>query len=111
MRKLLRLSLLLGLLVLLALPAAAESAMSTLPFSTWELEQLSGFLNTAGDYAHSLCGQGQAFTERQKRELRQLSDAAGDFSGTLLELRQNLEDRKLQMDKEKAGKKLGQKDE
>ena len=34
-----------------ACAAAAESAMSTLPFSTWELEQLSGFLNTAGDYA------------------------------------------------------------
>ncbi len=78
--------------------AAAESALSTLPFSTWELEQLSAFLNTAGDYAHSLCGQGQPFTQRQKRELGQLSAAAGDFSSTLLELRQQLEDRELSMD-------------
>lgn len=78
--------------------AAAESALSTLPFSTWELEQLSAFLNTAGDYTHSLCGQGQAFTERQQRDLRQLSDAAGDFSHTLLDLRQNLQDKELSMD-------------
>ena len=89
--------------------AAAESALSTLPFSTWELEQLSGFLNTAGDYTHSLCGQGQAFTERQKRELRQLSDAAGDFSGTLLVLRQQLEDRELRMDdREKRLRNVGE---
>ena len=88
--------------------AAAESALSTLPFSTWELEQLSAFLNTAGDYAHSLCGQGQPFTQRQQRELRQLSDAAGEFSGTLLELRQQLEDRELSMDsREKRLRNIG----
>ena len=89
--------------------AAAESALSTLPFSTWELEQLSAFLNTAGDYTHSLCGQGQSFSERQRRELRQLSDAAGDFSGTLLELRQQLEDRELTMDsREKRLRNVGE---
>ncbi len=89
--------------------AAAESALSTLPFSTWELEQLSGFLNTAGDYAHSLCGQGRAFSERQIRELRQLSEAAGDFSGTLLSLRQSLEDRELSMDsREKRLRNVGE---
>ena len=78
--------------------AAAESALSTLPFSTWELEQLSGFLNTAGDYSHSLCGQGQPFTQQQRRELQELSAAAGDFSQKLLDLRQNLQDRELSMD-------------
>ena len=89
--------------------AAAESALSTLPFSTWELEQLSGFLNTAGDYTHSLCGQGRAFSERQIQELRQLSEAAGDFSGTLLSLRQGLEDRELQMDsREKRLRNVGE---
>lgn len=89
--------------------AAAESALSTLPFSTWELEQLSGFLNTAGDYSHSLCGQGQPFTQRQRRELRTLSDAAGDFSQRLLELRQNLQDRELIMDsREKRLRNVGE---
>ena len=78
--------------------AAAESALSVLPFSTWELEQLSAFLNTAGDYAHSLCGQGSPFSAQQQRELRQLSDAADAFSETLLELRQGLQDKELRMD-------------
>ena len=73
-----------------ACAAAAESAMSTLPFSTWELEQLSGFLNTAGDYAHALCGQGQPFSEKQRRELGDLAASAADFSDTLLDLREQL---------------------
>ena len=76
-----------------ACAAAAESAMSTLPFSTWELEQLSGFLNTAGDYAYSLCGQGQAFTDKQRQELRELAASAAEFSETLLTLREDLENR------------------
>ena len=81
-----------------ACAAAAESAMSTLPFSTWELEQLSAFLNTAGDYAHSLCGQGEPFTARQRRELRELADSAAEFSETLLTLREELQNRDLRMD-------------
>ena len=81
-----------------ACAAAAESALSTLPFSTWELEQLSGFLNTAGDYTHSLCGQGSPFSERQRRELGELAAAADAFSETLLDLRQQLQDRELRMD-------------
>ena len=81
-----------------ACAAAAESAMSTLPFSTWELEQLSGFLNTAGDYAYSLCGQGQAFTDKQRQELRELAASAAEFSETLLTLREDLENRELTMD-------------
>lgn len=81
-----------------ACAAAAESAMSTLPFSTWELEELSAFLNTAGDYAHSLCGQGRPFTERQRQELRALADRAAEFSGQLLTLRDELHTRDLRMD-------------
>ena len=78
--------------------AAAESALSTLSFSTWELEQLSAYLNTAQDYARSLCGQGEPFTRAQRQELRQLADQADDFSRTLLELRGSLQDRELRMD-------------
>ncbi|MBR5095232.1 MAG: germination protein YpeB [Oscillospiraceae bacterium] len=78
--------------------AAAESALSVLPFSAWELERLSAWLNTAGDYAHSLCGQGHPFTGQQREELRRLSAAADGFSQTLLELRQDLQDRELRMD-------------
>lgn len=81
-----------------ACAAAAESAMSTLPFSTWELEQLSAFLNTAGDYAYSLCGQGQPFTDRQRQELRELAASAAEFSETLLTLREELHTRDVRMD-------------
>ena len=34
--------------------SAAEASLSVLPFDTQELEQLSGFINRAGDYALSL---------------------------------------------------------
>lgn len=78
--------------------AAAESALSTLPFSTWELEQLSAWLNTARDYARSLCGQGEPFTRAQRQELRQMAGEADDFSRTLLALRGDLQDRELRMD-------------
>lgn len=72
--------------------------MSTLPFSTWELEQLSAFLNTAGDYAYSLCGAGDGFTRDQRDTLRGLAAMAADFSDTLLTLREELNGRELQMD-------------
>lgn len=92
-----------------ACAAAAESAMCTLPFSTWELEQLSGFLNTAGDYAHTLCGQGQPFTERQRRELEELADSAADFSDTLLDLREQLHRSDVRMDsREKRLRNVGE---
>ena len=48
---------------------AAEASMSSLPFSTQELEQLSAFLNKAGDYARSLCAQGDnELSEQQRRQ-------------------------------------------
>ena len=95
-----------------ACAAAAESAMSTLPFSTWELEQLSAFLNTAGDYAYSLCGQGQIFTSRQRQDLRAMADAAAEFSAQLLDLREKLHDRTLIMDsREKRLQNVGQEQE
>ena len=81
-----------------ACAAAAESAMSTLPFSTWELEQLSAFLNTAGDYAYSLCGRGEPFSGEQREDLKTMAATAADFSHRLLELREGLNGRELTMD-------------
>lgn len=37
---------------------AAETALSTLPFSTQELENISGYINQVGDYAYTLCSEG-----------------------------------------------------
>ena len=64
---------------------AAESAMASLPFDTQELEQLSAFLNVAGDYAYTLCAQAaeQGFTETQREELNRLSGQAADFAQRL----------------------------
>lgn len=67
---------------------AAETAMSALPFSTQELEQLSAFLNTAGDYAHSLCFEAAAegFTEKQLDDLDNMSRKAAEFSEALRDM-------------------------
>lgn len=67
---------------------AAETAMSSLPFSTQELEQLSAFLNVAGDYAHCLCYEAAAegFTDKQVRELSSMGKKAAELSKTLREM-------------------------
>ncbi len=67
---------------------AAESALSVLPFSTQELEQISAFLNVAGDYAYSLCGTAAAegFSPEQVETLRSMADTARGLVGSLLEL-------------------------
>ena len=78
--------------------SAAQAAMSVLPFSTQELEQLSGFLNLAGDYTASLCGRQEPLSQAQKQDLAQLSELASAFSEQLMELRQELNDGALRMD-------------
>ena len=67
---------------------AAESALSVLPFPTQELEQISAFLNIAGDYAYSLCGlaASEGFSAEQIEVLRSMSETAGGLVGSLLEL-------------------------
>lgn len=67
---------------------AAESALSVLPFSTQELEQISAFLNVAGDYAYSICGTAAAegFTRQQLDTLADMAATAGHLVSSLLEL-------------------------
>lgn len=67
---------------------AAETAMSTLPFSTQELEQISAFLNVAGDYAYTLCGEAvlDGFSAEQLETLTTLSGAAATLAESLREL-------------------------
>lgn len=78
---------------------SAESAMSVLPFSTQELEKLSGFLNRAGDYAASLLAQAEEeLSQEQKQQVQQLSDAAADFSARLRQLQSEVNDGSLLMD-------------
>ena len=69
---------------------AAESAMSVLPFSNYELEQLAAFINCVGDYALQL--------ETQQDKLEELSARAEDFSTKLRQLQGKVNSGELLMD-------------
>jgi len=71
---------------------AAEAAMASMPFATQELENLSGFLNLAGDYAYSLSAKAAAegFTQEEQEQLTELSRQAGAFAGMLRDLQTDL---------------------
>ena len=79
---------------------AAEAAISTLPFSTQELEKVSGFIGKAGDYAFTLCREAAAegFTAEQTQLLTKLSSEAKKLSKALSEMRLALNDGSLRLD-------------
>ena len=78
---------------------AAETALSVLPFSTQELEQLQGFLNRTGDYAGSLCALGEGELDDEHRgHLRELSRAAADFTESLRRMQGKLNEGSVLMD-------------
>ena len=79
---------------------AAETALSVLPFNTWELERSAAFLNVAGDYSYSLlvsAGE-KGFDERQLEQLQKLSAAAAEYSAMLSDLRLSLNNGMTVMD-------------
>lgn len=80
---------------------AAEAAMSTLPFATQELEQISGYLNQAGDYAYTLCAAPPAeggFTEEEAETLASLAALAASLTDSLTELRRGYHNGSIEMD-------------
>lgn len=79
---------------------AAEAALSSLPFSTQELEQLSGFIGLVGDYGYTLCAEAarEGFTREQVEKLTELSGIAGQFANKLSELQGSINDGLLAMD-------------
>lgn len=79
---------------------AAQASLSSLPFSTQELEQLSGFIGLVGDYSYTLCSQAAAegFTAEQVEALVELSARADEFSRLLQELQGNINDGVLSID-------------
>ena len=79
---------------------AAEAALSSLPFSTQELEHLSAFLNRVGDYTHTLCAEGalSGLGSAQREALTAFSARADEFVGTLLTLREDLNAGDVRMD-------------
>ena len=63
--------------------ASAVTALTSLPYSTQELELLSHYLNGAGDYALYLsreAAQGRKLSEDELENLRKLGEAVGDIS-------------------------------
>ena len=80
--------------------SAAEASLSALPFDTQELEQVSGFINRAGDYAYSLAPQAgeEGFTQEQQQQLADFAAQAGDFAALLRDLQTEVNNGLLTLD-------------
>lgn len=73
----------------------AQMSLSALPFSTQELEQLSGFISRVGDYAFALsrtAPERGAYSAEELENLRALSGTAGTLSQNLKSLRSDVQD-------------------
>ena len=79
---------------------AAQATMATLPFSTQELERISGFVGLAGDYAYTLCREAalNGFTDEQRQNLSAMAETAASFAQALRALQTNLNDGIISMD-------------
>lgn len=82
----------------------AETAMSALPFSTVELEQIRGFLGVTGDYAYTLCREAaeQGFTDEQRQNLAAMSDTAAALAVAVREMQTGIDEGSLTMDSREA---------
>ena len=71
---------------------AAEAAISALPFDTYELEHISGFVNTVGDYAYTLCADlsESGFTPEQAENLHRMSAQAELIAQKLREIQEQV---------------------
>lgn len=80
---------------------AAEAAMSTLPFSTVELEEIAGYLNQVGDYAYSLCSTAVAegFSAQDVEKLTELSAIAQGLAASLRELQGSVHEGSILLDR------------
>jgi len=80
---------------------AAEAALSTLPFATHELEEISAYLNQVGDYAYTLCSTAthDGFEPEDVKNLTELSGVALSLSQSLRELQSSVYEGSILMDK------------
>lgn len=83
---------------------AAETAMSALPFSTVEIEQIRGFLGLTGDYAYTLCREAaeRGFTDEQRRNLAAMSETASALAEAVRAMQTGVSEGKLTMDTREA---------
>ena len=81
--------------------AGAVSALSAMPYSTQELEKLSGYLNSAGDWALYLSregAEGRLPDEETRRQLGEISDAVSDIAQSVMQLGTQYSDGALVLD-------------
>ena len=78
----------------------AGTALSALPFSTVEMEELKRFISLSGDYAYTLCREAaeQGFSDEQRNNLTALSATAAELAGSLRGMHSELRDGVLTMD-------------
>ena len=78
----------------------AGTALSALPFSTVEMEELKRFISLSGDYAYTLCREAaeQGLSEEQRNNLVALSGTAAELAGSLRGMHGELRDGILTMD-------------
>ncbi len=78
----------------------AGTALSALPFSTVEMEELKRFISLSGDYAYTLCREAaeQGLSEEQRGNLVALSDTASELAESLRGMHGELRDGILTMD-------------
>ena len=81
--------------------AGAVSALSAMPYSTQELEKLSGYLNSAGDWALYLSregAEGRLPDEETRKQLGEISDAVSDIAQSVMQLGTQYSDGALVLD-------------
>lgn len=81
--------------------AGAVSALSAMPYSTQELEKLSGYLNSAGDWALYLSregAEGRLPDEETRRQLGEISDAVSGIAQSVMQLGTQYSDGALVLD-------------
>lgn len=78
----------------------AGTALSALPFSTVEMEELKRFISLSGDYAYTLCREAaeQGLNDEQRRNLTALSGTAAELAESLRAMHRDLRDGVLTMD-------------
>lgn len=77
---------------------AAKSALSTLPFSTVEMERTKSFLGAVGELTHGLCARSGEFTDDERSDIAALSDTAAAYGALVQEMRGALGRGELRMD-------------
>ena len=81
--------------------AGAVSALSAMPYSTQELEKLSGYLNSAGDWALYLSregAEGRLPDEETRQQLEEISDAVAGIAQSVMQLGTQYSDGALVLD-------------